>query len=195
MNRTLKAIQLGKQLRVIGFDDAPFEKQRGTPVNLAGVVCSDTRFEGMLWGEVEKDGLDSTQQLNQMISQSKFNDQLHAVLLDGLAFGGFNIVNLPLLADTLQIPCIAVMRKAPDLDAIHSALSNFDDSENRIRLLQSAGPVQECNGFVFQCMGMDPDPAATLLQRVTDTGNVPEPLRLAHLIGAAVKTGQSGNRA
>lgn len=43
--------------------------------------------------------------------------------------------------------------------------------------------------------GCTPDEAARLLQTVTENGNVPEALRIAHLIGSAVKTGQSGKRA
>lgn len=39
------------------------------------------------------------------------------------------------------------------------------------------------------------DFALRVLNRVTDTGKVPEALRLAHLIGSAVKTGQSSKRA
>jgi len=43
----------------------------------------------------------------------------------------------------------------------------------------------------------DDDPAivGAALATLTDRGKVPEPLRLAHLIGAAVVTGQSGRRA
>jgi hypothetical protein len=36
---------------------------------------------------------------------------------------------------------------------------------------------------------------ADALTQLTDTGHVPECLRLAHLIGSAVKTGTSGQRA
>jgi len=36
---------------------------------------------------------------------------------------------------------------------------------------------------------------AKILNQVTDTGNVPEALRIAHLIGSAIKTGESSNRA
>ncbi|OAD24097.1 hypothetical protein THIOM_000050 [Candidatus Thiomargarita nelsonii] len=34
-----------------------------------------------------------------------------------------------------------------------------------------------------------------ILQRLTLTGHVPEALRIAHLIGSAVMTGESGKRA
>lgn len=195
MNRTIKAIQRGKRLRVIGFDDAPFIKIRHSPVNIAGVVCAKTRFEGMLWGEIEMDGLDVTNNLVEMIKTSKFHNQLHAVLLDGITFGGFNIIELPMLVEILEIPCIAVMRKLPDLGSFKSALDKFDDSDERQRLLKEAGPVIEKNGFTFQAMGIDSNHASRLLESVTDTGHVPEALRLAHLIGAAIKTGQSSKRA
>jgi endonuclease V-like protein UPF0215 family len=40
--------------------------------------------------------------------------------------------------------------------------------------------------------GRPPEYVARALSRITDRGNVPEPLRLAHLIGAALTTGVSG---
>ncbi|MCK5902663.1 MAG: hypothetical protein KAG28_05885 [Cocleimonas sp.] len=43
--------------------------------------------------------------------------------------------------------------------------------------------------------GCDADIASATLQNVTDTGKVPEALRLAHLIGSAMKTGESSQRA
>lgn len=196
MTKRIKdALKLDKQIRVIGFDDSPFEKKRGSPVNICGVVCADTRFEGMLWGEISKDGRDATEILIKLVQQSKFHQQLHVILLDGIGFGGFNIIDLPMLAQTLELPCIAVMRRPPDLAAISQALDNFDDAGERRHLLKLAGPVHEQNSFVFQVAGMDSADAALLLARVTDTGKVPEALRIAHLIGGAVKTGESGNRA
>ena len=41
----------------------------------------------------------------------------------------------------------------------------------------------------------DAHTAGQVLTRLTDTGHVPEALRLAHLIGSAIMTGQSSNRA
>lgn len=195
MRNSIEAIRKNKQLRVIGFDDAPFSKARDNTVNISGIVCANTRFEGMLWGSLTRDGLDATDTLIELITRSKFYEQLHGILLDGIAFGGFNIVNLPKLAHETQLPCLAVMRKAPDFAAIDQALKNFSDYEHRKHLIALAGKVEQRSDFVFQCAGIDPENALSLLTRTTDTGKVPEALRLAHLIGSAIKTGESSKRA
>lgn len=195
MNSVKEAIRLNKQLRIIGFDDSPFTKQGDEIVNISGIVCSNTRFEGMLWGEVTRDGRDATECLIDLVSKSKFQSQLHAVLIDGIAFGGFNIIDLPMLSDALALPCIAVMRKPPDMNAIDKALRNFSDYSFRVDLIKKAGEIHHHAPFYFQCSGIDYKSAGQLLEKVTDTGKVPEALRIAHLIGSAVKTGVSSNRA
>ncbi len=53
-------LRLNRVIRVIGFDDAPFIRNAGGSVSIAGVVCAGTRFEGMVWGQVEQDGWDAT---------------------------------------------------------------------------------------------------------------------------------------
>ena len=163
MLTTRRAIEQNKQIRIIGFDDAPFDKEGNQSVSIAGVVCSNTRFEGMVWGELEKDGLDATQCLVSLLKQSKFYPQLHAVLLDGVAFGGFNIVDLEKLNKQTELPCISVMRKPPDMPAIDRALQNFADYELRRRLLLKAGQIQQVQGFIFQSHGLSAVDAGRLL--------------------------------
>ena len=187
-------LRKGKRLRTIGFDDAPFS-DGSELVSISGVICSKTRFEGMVWGDIEKDGLDVNETICQLLAKSKFLEQLNLLLTDGITFGGFNVVDLPYLAGELQIPCIALMRRHPDLPKFFSAMEHVDRRDERKRRIEAAGPIHEQGGFFFQVAGCEVDQAALALQQVTDTGDVPEPLRLAHLIGAAVKLGESGKRA
>jgi endonuclease V-like protein UPF0215 family len=182
-------------LRAIGFDDAPFARRRGGRVHVAGVVCAGTRFEGMVWGHVRQDGWDATERLAGMLLGGKFLPQLHLVLLDGLSLGGFNLVDLDGLAIRLGRPCVAVMRRPPDLAAVERAIRRLPRPERRLRLLARAGPVHERPPFTFQVRGAGPGEVAEALSRLTDRGQVPEPLRLAHLVGAAVRLGESGRRA
>lgn len=188
-------IRSGKTLRVAGFDDAPFEKRPGAPVPLSAVICNGTRMEGMLWGTAHRDGDDATEVMARMLLGSKFHEQVHLILLDGLAIGGFNLVDLPALAERLDRPCAAVMRRRPDMAAIDRALDRFEDAERRRALIVRAGEIHERGPFCFQVMGTTPDAMGQALARLTDRGHVPEALRLAHLIGAAVITGESGRRA
>ncbi|WP_027709382.1 DUF99 family protein [Zooshikella ganghwensis] len=188
-------LRLNKNIRAIGFDDAPFQKERGSSVNISGIICANTHFEGMLWGEATKDGVDATHVLINMLKNSKFYPQIHVVLTDGIAIGGFNIIDLPLLSADLQRPCIAIMRKLPDLERIDKALHVFSDYQERKKLLEDAGKIYKHDKLYFQVAGCSPMTAEKVIDKLIAQGNVPEVLRLAHLIGAAVKTGQSTNRA
>lgn len=182
-------------LRAIGFDDAPFVRRRGARVDLAGVVCRGTRFEGLLWGRTRKDGWRATERVAQMLLESKYLPQVHMVLLDGIAFGGLNVVDLPRLAEAVQRPCVAVMRRMPDLAAMERAIRRLPHPERRLERLRRAGEIHRRGVFVFQVRGLEPDATYEALVRLTDTGNVPEVLRLAHLIASAVRDGESRGRA
>jgi endonuclease V-like protein UPF0215 family len=76
-----------RTIRVIGFDDAPFKRGSGEPVAIAGIVCGLTRFEGMVWGEIEPDGWNATEVICQLLENSKFLPQLHLYYSMGLALG------------------------------------------------------------------------------------------------------------
>lgn len=184
-----------RALRAIGFDDGPHPRTRGVRVPVAGVVCRGVRFEGLLWGHVRKDGTGATTTLASMLRASKYLPQVHLVLLDGIALGGLNVVDLPALAAAVDRPCVAVMRRLPDLPAMARAIHALPRPEARLARLGRAGPIHSRPPFVFQVCGLDPDRTHDALVRLTDTGHVPEALRLAHLIGSAVCDGQSRGRA
>lgn len=195
----------GRTLRAVGFDDAPFDRvssgaaaregARRGDVSIAGVVCAGTRFEGLVWGRVRRDGWNATDEVVRLLAGGKFLPQLHLVLLDGIAFGGFNVVDLPALAAALDRPCAAVMRRAPDLEAVERAVRRLPRAAERLETLRRAGPIHRVGAFVFQVSGATPGETGLALARLTDRGAVPEPLRLAHMVAGAVATGQSGNRA
>lgn len=195
MRPLAESLRLGKKIRVLGVDDAPFARTRGLPVSIQGILCSDTRFEGMMTAQIRKDGLDATDVLIAAILNCKFYPQIQVILTDGIAFGGFNLIDLPRLSAAIERPCIAVMRKMPDLMAIDKALGYFEDAEQRRAILARAGQIYHAAPFVYQVIGCEPEIAAQVLQRLTDQGHVPEALRLAHLIGSAIATGESSKRA
>lgn len=186
-------LRSGRSLRAVGFDDAPFTRAE-THVGLCGVVTRGTRFEGMLWSQVTRDGDDATAVIGSTLVHSKFASQVHVLLTDGLTTGGLNVLDLAALHERVEVPCIAVMRRMPDVERFNRTLVLAGHPERQAIVLR-AGPIHQDAGFVFQCAGCEPEVAGSVLEHLTDQGKVPEPLRLAHLIGSAVITGQSGRRA
>jgi len=83
----------------------------------------------------------------------------------------------------------------PDLVAMKEAMSRLPEVERRWAMVQRAGKIYQESPFVFQVCGEKPEIVAATLSRLSDRGKVPEALRLAHLIGAAVIKGESGNSA
>ncbi|XGV99068.1 MAG: DUF99 family protein [Leptolyngbya sp. BL-A-14] len=188
-------VRLKRTIRAIGFDDAPFVRRASEPVAVAGVVCAGTRFEGMVWTQVQPDGWDATDTLSKTLLCSKFLPQVHVVLLDGISLAGFNVIDLPLLAKQIERPCVSVMRRLPRMSAIEYAIRRLPEPERRLEMLQRAGSIHEYPPFYFQVFGAAPVITAAALQQLTDRGHVPEALRLAHLITAAVVKGESGRQA
>ena len=188
-------IRLKRTIRAIGFDDAPFTRRANEPVAVAGVVCAGTRFEGMVWTHIQPDGWDATATLSETLLRSKFLPQVHVVLLDGISLGGFNVIDLPLLAKQLERPCVSVMRRLPNLEAIEHAMHHLPEPERRLAILKRAGKIHAAPPFYFQVCGAEPGVMAGVLKQLTDRGHVPEALRLAHLITAAVVRGESGRQA
>ncbi|MGI0119399.1 DUF99 family protein [Zooshikella sp. RANM57] len=190
--KTLEALlQYNKSIRAIGYYDTPFNHSQDNKVNISGIVCLNTRFEGMLWSEVTLNGMDATEILAEQLVSSPFYPHVHVILFDGISMAGLNIIDLPLLTKWLARPCIAVMRELPNMRAIQTALTHLSDTHQRFATMCKAGNIHKSGDFYFQVQGTSPGIAAATLHRLSDQGNIPEVLRLAQLIGSAVKTGHS----
>jgi endonuclease V-like protein UPF0215 family len=188
-------LRKGRLVRTLGVDDAPFKRGQRQSVLVVGAICAGTRFEGLLSTNVRPDGFKATERLIELIGGSKFADQLHAVLLNGVTLAGFNIVDLQALHRALALPVIAVMRRYPDRDAVLRVIDKLSQPAKRRRVLDRAGPIHHGDDVFFQVQGAEAETVKALLARVTDRGHIPESLRLAHLIGGGIVMGESGRRA
>ncbi|MBN1503054.1 DUF99 family protein [Candidatus Woesearchaeota archaeon] len=186
---------LKKQIRVLGIDDSPFNKFEEKKVLVVAALFRGGEFlDGVMSTYVKIDGPDSTSKLIKMINKCKFKPQLHAILLDGIAFGGFNIIDIEELCQETNIPVIVVIRNYPDFDKIGRALIKIKQEE-KIELLKKAGEVHSFNKIFFQAKGCPLDKAREILKVTTTHAYIPEPLRVAHLIGAGIVYGESRGRA
>lgn len=181
---------------LVGFDDAPFAREHRGDVLLIGAVYAGPRLDGVLSTRVRRDGVNATRRLAAAVAGSRFHRQLHAVLLQGVAFAGFNVVDVPRLAEALELPVLVVARQAPDMAAVRRALlSRVPGGARKWRLIRQLGPMEPLAGLHVQRWGIDAADAERLLRHSAINGKLPEPLRTAHLIAGGVVRGESRHRA
>lgn len=181
---------------VIGVDDAPFARDHRGDVPIVGAVLTRTRLDGVVVDRVRRDGANATARVARMIRASPFYEHLHAVMLDGIALGGFNVVDLAAMHEALGLPILLVTRKAPDLDAMWRYLeARVPGAARKWRLIERAGPMEPTEGVWVQRAGLSPDDAAALIRDTRVQGRLPEPIRVAHLIAGAIARGTSRGRA
>lgn len=181
---------------VVGFDDAPFRPGHRGDVLVVGTVYAGHRLQGVLSGRVRCDGVNSTEVVRRLVECSRFRPQLHALLLQGIAFAGFNVVDLGHLSAALGLPVLAVSRRKPDLEAIRRALvEHVPGGRRKWRLLERAPPIEPLAEFYVQRIGLDAARAESMLRALTFNGKLPEPLRVAHLIAGGIAVGESRHRA
>jgi hypothetical protein len=176
-------------------DDAPFAREHRGDVAIVGAVFAGLRLEGVLTGRVRRDGRNATAAVAAMLAGSKFFPQLQLVLLQGIALGGFNVVDLPELHRRLGVPVLVVARRPPRLPLIREALlGRVPGGRRKWRLLERLGPMEPAGGVWVQRAGLTLAEAERVVRRLAVHGHVPEPLRTAHLIAGGMGRGESRGR-
>lgn len=180
---------------VIGFDDAPFPRNYQGPVKVVGAVFAHRRLDGVLVGEIQKDGGDAAETLADLVKTSKFYAHARLIMLQGITMGGFNVVDVVDLHARLTLPVLVVARRAPDMDAIRRALEHHltHGSEKWARI-EAAGPMEPAGQVFVQRVGLTRSQALAAVDQWSFHSRIPEPLRCAHLIAGALATGQSRKR-
>ena len=181
---------------VIGVDDGPFARAHRGDVPIVGAVYARGRLDGVLVGKVRRDGANATDRVARLVEGSPFDEHIQAVLLNGIALAGFNVVDLAGLHERLGRPVLAVARKAPDLVAIRRALlRRVPGGARKWRLIERAGPMEPVEGLHVQRAGLSLAVAAATIAAHRAHGKLPEPLRVAHLVAGAHVRGVSRGQA
>ena len=184
-----------KEIRVLGIDDAPFDKfKKGSVLVVGTMFRGGSWVDGILSTKISIDGSNSTSQLIKMINKSKFKPQLQCIILDGIAFGGFNIVDIQKLNKKTNVPVLVVIRKMPDFKKIQAVLKKLNKS-SRYKLIEKAGQVHKAGKVYIQIAGLSLEQAKQILKITCTRSLLPEPIRAAHLIAAGIITGESKGNA
>lgn len=184
-----------REIRVIGIDDSAFKKVRGKEVLVIGTIYRGGQFmDGIISTKIRKDGNNSTKKLIDMINNSKFSKQAQAIFLDGIALGGFNIVDINRLSYKTNLPVITIIRKKPDINEIKKILKQIG-MERKIRIIEKFQKTIKHKKIYFQAVNIDADKTKHLIDICTKNADIPECIRIAHIIGQGVVLGQSRGRA
>jgi len=186
------------EIRIIGIDDSPFSKSTKNVLVIGAVFRSGLYLEGVLSCLIKKDGNDSTDKLIILVNKSKHKGQLRLIMINGIAVGGFNVIDLEKLSKKTSLPVIVIIRRKPNFEKIKKALSRFKDSEERFNLIQKAGKVYGTKinkmNLYYQFYGLSRKFAEEAIKLSATHSLVPEPIRVAHIIGSGIVLGETKGR-
>lgn len=175
---------------VAGVEDGSFtsflrgERQR---CMLCAVVMEGRRIKDVKASLITVDGTDSTSRLVSMVE----GQDIEALLLGGITFAGFNVVDAKRVSRDISRPVIVYIRRKPDNAAVKAALvKHFRDALERWKLIDSLGPMYEYSSggrrAYFEVVDGDRYSAQKILQDCTFFGSVPEVLRVSGIIAKSL---------
>jgi hypothetical protein len=175
-------------LRIIGVDDgafSPIKRSREQRALLLAALFRRSHIKAVRVGTIEIDGNDAAEILRTLLRRLRYD----LVMLSGISFGGFNLINLSSLARKLRKPVIAITGEKPSNSAVKSALrAHFDDWERRWRIVCSAGKLYSCKPLAnepklyFEVKGATPDFAKRIIAGTAIISRLPEPIRVAGIL-------------
>ena len=173
--------------RVVGVDDGAFsaDKRAKEHAILAAVLFHNSHFSAVRLGRILVDGRDANGVLTSILKSMRYD----LVMLSGISFGGFNLVDIAELARSTRRPVIAISGEKPDNAAVRRALQkHFGDWRERWRMVRNAGQLYTCKSLpaepklYFEVRGGSPSFARKAIVSAATISRLPEPIRVAGLI-------------
>lgn len=182
-----------REIRIVGIDDGFFiPHTKGNCIVVGVVFRGGYWFDGLMRTQIEIDGMDATRKIGEMITSSAHFRQLRVVMLDGITFAGFNIVNTSRLNEILNLPIIAVTREKPDFENIKKALKNLSFYEERWETITKTNKIIEISTsnerkhIYMQPTGIEVEKAREIVLNTSTRSDIPEALRVAHLVASGM---------
>jgi uncharacterized protein len=198
---------------VLGVDDAPFDKRQTSPVPIIGVAMEgNDLIESIALGEFRVDGDGATEYLATWIAGLRARPMLQAVILGGITIAGLGIIDTAALAERLGLAVLVVTRNNPARSELDSALRaaglidrlsllervprayGIGDEPAPSHRARESAPSHRARGLYLAHAGVTRVEAERLLTATLGKAKLPEPLRVAHLIGQAIVLRESRGR-
>lgn len=188
-----KIRSIKREIRIVGVDDGFFiPHTKGNCIVVGVVFRGGYWFDGVMRTQIQIDGIDATEKIGEMITNSAHYGQLRVVMLDGVTFAGFNIVNTTRLYELVKLPIIAITRENPNFEDIQKALKNLTFYEERWKAISKANKIVKMSTrnkdkhIYMQVTGIDVEKAKKIIVDTSTRSNIPEALRVAHLIASGM---------
>jgi len=174
-----------QRLRVVGIEDGSFVKGFTKKALLAAVLFRGLKIEDAAFQRITVDGLDATEKAVSVLRRWDFE----VVMLAGVSFAGFNVIDPVVLNKEFGKPVVVVSRVKPDNRAVKQALiRHFRNWKRRWEVFERLGPIHEVRVFAeepplyVEVVDAEVEWASRLITSFAVCGRVPEPLRVARLI-------------
>ncbi len=171
----------------MGVDDGAFPpgQRAGQKAILVAVLFEGIRILTVRAARIQVDGRDANGVLASMLKGMHFD----GVILSGISFGGFNVIDIKKLSKATGKPVIAVTGEKPDNAAVKRALqAHFPDWRDRWHMVRAAGklysasPLKEEPMLYFEVAGASPRFARTVIAATSKISRLPEPIRVAGIL-------------
>jgi endonuclease V-like protein UPF0215 family len=180
---------------LLGIDDAPFEKRQREPVPIVAVMMEGADLvESVAVSAFAVDGDDATGFLADWIGGLRALASAQAILLGGITIAGLGVVDVEELARRLTRPVLVVTRREPSDAQLAEALAAAGLADRIPILAGSPRARRVADGLFLAQAGATAEDAAHLVRAALGKAQLPEPLRVAHLVGRALVLGESRGR-
>ena len=179
----------------LGIDDGPFEKFVSEKVSVVGVMMEGADLvESVARTEFPVDGDAATDFLALWVESLRCRPALQGIFLGGITIAGLGVVDLCALSARLALPVLAVNRRDPADHRLDEALGAAGLSERSALVERTPKAFAVDERLWVAAAGIEREEAAALVRGTRLKSEVPEPLRLAHLIARAIARGESRGR-
>ena len=181
---------------VLGIDDGPFHKRQVHEVPIVGVMMEGAALvEGVALTTFPIDGDDVTEFLAGWIAGLRWKNALQAVVFGGATIAGLAIIDIGTLSERIAVPCISVTRRCPSNTQVLLALESAGLIERSHQLKRLPRAEAVAPNLYLAVAGTSLERAKGIVHATSIKSKLPEPLRVAHLVAAAIERGQSRGRA
>lgn len=190
------SLNVWQELLVVGVEDGSFSKELqdyGAQKTLFVCVLLRGKWVSDFQADmITIDGLDATEKLVSMLRRWSFD----ALMLAGVSFAGFNLVDPTVVFEESSKPVIVISRTKPNNVAVKNALrQHFQDWRVRWGVFEKLGPVWEVVSMpneppvYVEVVGTELDWASKLIRAASLCCRVPEPIRVARLVARGLTRG------